>query len=223
MSEFITALPFSLLLAISTGPVFFVIIETSISNGIKRALFVDIGAILADVVFILIASFGATAILQQLEGNPRWYLLGGVVLFMYGITSFARTNKNKNQLVFHSEELPQGNLFFYTLKGFLLNIINIGTFLFWLGLTVVFGTKYAMDDGKLNRFFVFVLIGYLIIDVLKMYLAKQLKNKLTPIVIYKLKQSVHFILMFFGLVFVFQGTFPDQKEIALMWWEQLWK
>lgn len=223
MSEFVTALPFSLLLAISTGPVFFVIIETSISNGIKRALCVDFGAILADIVFILIASFGATAVLQQLEGNPRWYLLGGVVLFMYGITSFARTNKNKNQLVFHSEELPQGNFFFYIGKGFLLNIINIGTFLFWLGLTVVFGTKFSMDDGKMNRFFLFIILGYLAIDVLKMYLAKQLKNKLTPIVIYKLKQSVHVILIFFGLVFVFQGTFPNQKEIALMWWEQHWK
>lgn len=212
MNEFLAALPFSLLLVVSTGPVFFVIIETSISRGARRAFCVDIGAVLADIIFILIALLGAKTVHQSLESNPYWYLLGGVVLFVFGFLSLFITRKHKSKIVFASEELSRGNYLFFIAKGFLLNFINIGVFLFWLGLVVVFGAKYQMDNTKLLYFFGYILIIYLSFDWIKIYLAKQLKTILTPQVIYKLKQFVHLILMVFGLFFVFQGAFPEQKQ-----------
>ena len=57
MNEFIAAIPLSLLLVFSTGPVFFVIVETSITKGAKQAFCVDIGAVIADIIFILIVTF----------------------------------------------------------------------------------------------------------------------------------------------------------------------
>ncbi|MDA0780131.1 MAG: LysE family transporter [Bacteroidetes bacterium] len=212
MSEFLAAIPFSLLLVVSTGPVFFVIIETSISKGARHAFCVDIGAVIADIVFILIALFGANTIHQNLETNPSWFLLGGVVLIGFGLISYIRTRRNKNHVVFATEQLQKGNYLFYIGKGFLLNIINMGTLLFWLGLVVLFGTKYQMDYGKILPFFSYILVVYLSFDLIKIYLAKQLKTKLTPQVIYKLKQFVHVILILFGLFFIFQGTFPDEKQ-----------
>ena len=212
MSEFLAAIPFSLLLVVSTGPVFFVIIETSISKGARRAFCVDIGAVIADIVFILIALFGANTIHHNLETNPRWFLLGGVVLVGFGLMSFIRTRANKKDVVYATEQLNKGSYLFYIGKGFFLNIINIGTLVFWLGLVVLFGTNYQMDYGKIVPFFSYILVVYLAFDVIKIYLAKQLKTKLTPQVIYKLKQLVHLILMLFGLFFVFQGTFPDEKQ-----------
>ena len=212
MNEFLAAIPFSLLLAVSTGPVFFVIIETSISKGVRRALCVDIGAIIADIVFILIALLGAKTVHQSLESNPQWFILGGIVLFTFGLISFFLTQKHKDTTVFASEELSRGNYFFFIAKGFLLSIINMGAFLFWLGLVVVFGAKYQMDNIKIISFFGYILIVYLAIDLLKIYLSKQLKNILTPQVIYQLKQFVNLILMLFGLFFVFQGVFPEQKQ-----------
>lgn len=212
MSEFLAAIPFSLLLVVSTGPVFFVIIETSISKGARRAFCVDIGAVIADIVFILIALFGANTIHQNLETNPRWFLLGGVVLIGFGLISYLHTRTNKKQVAYTAEQLTKGSYLFYVGKGFLLNIINIGTLLFWLGLVVLFGTKYQMDYGKIVPFLAYILVAYLSLDLIKIYLAKQLKTKLTPQVIYKLKQLVHLILILFGLFFVFQGTFPDEKQ-----------
>ena len=212
MSEFLAAIPFSLLLVVSTGPVFFVIIETSISKGARHAFCVDIGAVIADIVFILITLFGAKTIHQNLESNPRWFLLGGLVLISFGLISFIRTRINKKQHVFATKKIQKGNYLFYLGKGFLLNIINMGTLLFWLGLVVLFGTKYQMDYGKIVPFLAYILMVYLALDLIKIYLAKQLKTKLTPQVIYKLKQLVHLILMVFGSFFVFQGTFPDEKQ-----------
>lgn len=203
MSEFLAAIPLSLLLVFSTGPVFFVIVETSITKGAKQAFCVDIGAVIADVVFILIALFSAQSLRNSLAENPRWFIIGGVVLCSFGIVSLVTSMKHKRIIAFEAEALPKGNYFFYIAKGFVLNIINIGTFLFWVGL-VVFGADFW--------FFVYVLLIYLLLDIVKIYLAKQLKSILTPLVIYKLKQLVHIIIFGFGMFFVFQGSFPEQKE-----------
>ncbi len=51
--------------------VFFVIVETSITKGVKRAFCVDIGAVIADVVFILVATFSAQPLRNSLAENPR--------------------------------------------------------------------------------------------------------------------------------------------------------
>jgi threonine/homoserine/homoserine lactone efflux protein len=100
----------------------------------------------------------------------------------------------------------------YIGKGFLLNIINIGVFIFWLGLVIVFTSKYEMNYTKTNTFLAYVLGIYLALDVVKIILAKQLKPLLTPRILYKLKQWVHVIVVLFGLFFMFQGIFPEQKQ-----------
>ena len=140
------------------------------------------------------------------------FLFGGVVLIGFGLISYLHTRTNKKQVAYTAEQLTKGSYLFYVGKGFLLNIINMGTLLFWLGLVVLFGTKYQMDYGKIAPFLAYILVAYLSLDLIKIYLAKQLKTKLTPQVIYKLKQLVHLILILFGLFFVFQGTFPDEKQ-----------
>ena len=68
---------------------------------------------------------------------------------------------------------------------------------------VVFGAVYW--------FFIYVLVIYLLLDIVKIYLPKQLKTVLTPRVIYKIKQLVHIIIFGFVLFFVFQVSFPEQK------------
>jgi threonine/homoserine/homoserine lactone efflux protein len=192
-----------LLLVFSTGPVFFVIVETSITKGAKHAFCVDLGAVLADVVFILAALFSTQALRNSLAENPRWFIIGGIVLCTFGLLSLITSIRQKKTISFRADALPKGNYFFYIAKGFVLNIINIGTFLFWVGL-VVFGADFW--------FFVYVLLIYLLFDIVKIYLAKQLKTTLTPLVIYKIKQLVHVIIFGFGLFFIFQGSFPEQTE-----------
>lgn len=203
MNEFIAAIPLSLLLVFSTGPVFFVIVETSITKGAKQAFCVDIGAVIADIIFILIALFSAQSLRNSLVENSRWFIIGGIVLCAFGLFSLLSLMRQKKTFAFQVEKLPKGNHFFYIAKGFVLNIINIGTFLFWVGL-VVFGAGFW--------FFVYVLLIYLLFDIVKIFLAKQLKTILTPRVIYKLKQLVHIIILGFGLFFIFQGGFPEQKK-----------
>ena len=215
MSDFLTALPIGLLLIFSAGPVFFVILETSITNGAKQALAVSLGAVLADIGLIAIAFFSASPILQKLENQPQLYFVGGAVLLSYGILSFVKTSKTKKQLNYNTEALPpQKSVFFYLTKGFFLNTINISTLLFWMGATVVFGARFQMESSRLIPFFSYIILIYFSADVIKIILAKQLKNKLSPPVVYKLKQVVHIILVLFGCFIVLQGALP-KKHMSL--------
>ena len=43
------------ILSIMIGPVFFVLLETSIRRGVKAALWMDFGVLISDLVYILIA------------------------------------------------------------------------------------------------------------------------------------------------------------------------
>ena len=79
MSEFLPAIPIGIVLAFTIGPVFFTVLETSISKGVKAAIFVDIGVVLSDVMFFIIAFFSTNSLLKSIEENTdSWYFLGGV-------------------------------------------------------------------------------------------------------------------------------------------------
>ena len=69
MSEFLPAIPIGIVLAFTIGPVFFTVLETSISKGIKAAIFVDIGVVLSEVMFLIIDFFSTNSLLNSIEEN----------------------------------------------------------------------------------------------------------------------------------------------------------
>ena len=87
MNDVLSALPFSVLLIFATGPLFFLILETSISKGIKSAFLIDLGAVFADIVFVTIAFLGTKSLLTDIKDNPNLFILGGVLLLVYAIIS----------------------------------------------------------------------------------------------------------------------------------------
>jgi hypothetical protein len=47
----------------------------------------------------------------------------------------------------------------------------------------------------------------------KILLAKQLKHKMTPNNILKMKKTISVLLIIFGIVLMFQGWFPTNQKI----------
>ena len=98
MSEFFPAIPIGIVLAFTIGPVFFTVLETSISKGVKAAIFLDIGVVISDLVFFVIAFFGTSSLLSSIEENTSsWYFLGGVLLATYGGVSLIKILQEKNK------------------------------------------------------------------------------------------------------------------------------
>ena len=117
------------------GPVFWVLLETSITKGFKAAVAFDLGVMFADVCFIGICYLGSFQLLEDEQNKQGLFVLGGTILLLYGLFSWInRAKKNKENLdIQESKE----NYFGLAAKGFAINILNVGVFIFWGGVTIV--------------------------------------------------------------------------------------
>lgn len=221
INDIISAIPFGIILSFTIGPVFFVLLETGATKGFKSALIFDLGVILADIVFILIAFYSTNRLLEKVKDDPGFLIFGGVLLVVYGFITFIKTSKSFRSIVkeYHKVEIQKnyGKLF---LKGFLLNFINIGVLLGWLGFILIGNSLTNSTDG-IFVFLITILVVYFIVDIFKILVAKTLKNKLTPRLIFKTKKIIALVILGFGVLLLVQGFFPKEKELIKDKIEQL--
>ncbi len=206
---------YGFLLAFAVGPVFFTLIETAITKGIKAAIFFDLGALFADILFILIAFFSTSRILEKVKHDPGLLIFGGAILIAYGIISYIRTNKSVFKIVReHYAVNVKKNLGGLFLKGFLLNFVNFGVLAGWIGTLIMANALSSSENGVLF-FLTTVLATFFLTDLLKILLAKKLKNKMTPRFIFKTKKWVSLLILGFGILLLIQGIFPKGVEAGL--------
>lgn len=211
--DFKNAFLISFFMAFMIGPVFFMLIQTSILKGIRAAIAFDIGVILGDVCFILIAYYGSKSLLEKIKDDPRLFFIGGLVLIIYGlITYFDKQNKKEDLASAKIIEISIKNnylkLFF---KGYFLNFINIGVLAFWLGTVLVISPSLKMNQNAIFLYFGTIIFGYFMTDLVKIFLAKQLKSKMTSFAIYRLKRIMGIILIICGVFLMLKGFIPNEK------------
>ena len=204
MADYIDAIVFGFILSFSFGPIFFILLETSITRGIKQAVFMDFGVVVSDLLFFSLAYFGASKIATE-ENQPALFLLGGVILSVYSVISFIN-NAVKNKKIKKEKAVEETKLFKYVVKGFLLNSINISYLVIWAGVIVWFGPKVDMSPVKIWTFFFVSVATYLAANVLKFLLSSRLKSKLTDFVLFYIRQGLNILILIFGIVLVFKGA-----------------
>ena len=204
MADYIDAVVFGFILSFSFGPIFFILLETSITRGIKQAVFMDFGVIVSDLLFFSLAYFGASKIATE-ENQPALFLLGGVILSVYSVISFIN-NAVKNKKIKKEKAVEETKLFKYVVEGFLLNIINISYLVIWAGVIVWFGPKVEMSPVKIWTFFFVSVATYLAVNVLKFLLSSRLKSKLTDFVLFYIRQGLNILILIFGIVLIFKGA-----------------
>ena len=198
IDDILSAIPFGIILAFTVGPVFFVLLETAATKGFKSAIIFDCGVIIADIVFIAIAFFSTNRIIEKIKDDPNLLVFGGVLLIVYGLISFIKTSRSFRSIVreYQSVEI-QKDYFKMFIKGFLLNFINIGVLIGWLGFIVI-GSSITSSQNGVLVFISTMLITYTIVDLFKIVVAKTLKSKLTPRRIFKTKKIVALVVLGFG-------------------------
>lgn len=198
-------------LSFMIGPVFFMLIQTSILKGARAALSFDFGVVLSDIVFILIAYYGSKNILEEIKDDSRLFFIGGSILLVYGLITYLDKSQKRtiqDETLVLPEKTNYKKLF---LKGFFLNFINVGVLAFWLGMLVIVSSNLEMNPAKIFNYFALIVVSYLITDIGKILLAKQLIKKLTPAVTFKIKRAMGIMLMVFGLVLIIKGFIPKEK------------
>ncbi|WP_158975032.1 LysE family translocator [Cellulophaga sp. L1A9] len=202
------AIPLGFFLSFMIGPVFFVLLETSATKGFRAALIFDLGVILADILFITAAYFSSFQLLENLSNQPGLYVFGGAILLVYGIITFkTKQVKLRDEAV----KVTSGHYLSLFVKGFLLNFINIGVLVFWLGIIIIVGPSLDNNSDRILVFFGAMIGAYFVTDIFKMLLAKQLRKKLTPKRIFLVKKVLGIILIICGLVLITKGFLPKDK------------
>ena len=213
INDILSGIPWGIFLSFMIGPVFFILLETSIIKGFRAALVFDLGVVLGDIVFIAIAYLGSYRLIQSLNDNSALFMLGGILMLSYGLISYISLKKEKKiDTKVIDNEIIKKNYTGLFIKGFFLNIINIGVLGFWLAIIISVGPKLEMQTSRMMTFFATVILTYVLVDCVKIVLAKQLKSKMTPTNILKIKKIISIVLMIFGVVLITQGWFPNVKE-----------
>ena len=213
MLEILPAIPLGMLLSFSFGPLFFILLETSISKGIKQAFFIDVGVVLADITFFSVAYFGASKIITE-QNQPALFVLGGVLLASYGIVSCFKTfQKRKKDQKGKVKIIETPRFISLASKGFLLNIINVGILFFWTGVLFVIGPKFEMNPIKTWIFFLTTISTYVVVNLIKYYFANKLKTKLTDRALYKIKQILNVFIFVFGTYLLVEGFSNTSIEL----------
>lgn len=224
INDILSGIPWGIFLSFMIGPVFFILLETSIIKGFRAALVFDLGVVLGDIIFIAIAYLGSYRLIKSLEDNSALFMFGGILMLAYGVISYIGLHKEKKiDTKKIDNEIIRKDYIGLFIKGFFLNIINIGVLGFWLAVIISVGPKLEMENSRMFTFFTTVIITYLLVDCVKIVLAKQLKTKMTPSNILKIKKIISIVLMVFGIALIIQGWFPKEKEMVKQAFENIEK
>ena len=186
------------------GPVFWVLLETSITKGFKAAVAFDLGVMFADVCFIGVCYLGSFQLLEDEQNKQGLFVLGGTILLLYGLFSWINRAK-KNKEILDLQESKE-NYFGLAVKGFAINILNVGVFIFWGGVTIVSSPASGKSFTSFVLFFSIVLLSYFITDLLKISVANRFKTLLTGKGIVIVNSIVSLILVVSGVVLILKGA-----------------
>lgn len=224
LKDILSAIPLGFFLSFMIGPVFFVLLETSVVKGFRAALIFDLGVVLADIVFITIAFFSSYRLIQSIKDDPALFIFGGLVMLTYGIISFVNNRKEARKINIDEidpNELAKTNYLSLFIKGFFLNFINIGVLGFWLAILITIGPQLELKTSRMLTFFSTLILTYFVTDIFKILLAKQLRSQLNPKNILLIKKFISVVLIVCGVVLLTQAWFPSDQKIVKKAFEKL--
>jgi threonine/homoserine/homoserine lactone efflux protein len=149
MSIVVHGILLGLIVPFLLGPVFFALIDTSLSRGIRAALFLELGIILSDILAVYIAYLFSSSIEPWLRANMWIQWVGGLALMGYGILLYFK----KRPVQRSSNSLSAQKSSALALKGFVLNSANPGVLVFWLSVMVIVGETFSFRSSDMMLHF----------------------------------------------------------------------
>jgi threonine/homoserine/homoserine lactone efflux protein len=136
-----------------------------------------------------------------IDQHPGFYRITALIIFVYAL--FMINSKTKMHIK-GEEKLINQNYLKTFINGFLLNILNIGVVLFWLVTVISVRSSYP-KSGDFVLYIGLVIATYLLIDLLKIFLAKQFHDRLTQKLANTIRKTVGFILVLFSFLIFMQS------------------
>lgn len=224
-----------LVLSVFVGPIFFTMLQLGVEHGFKAAAALALGQWIGDIIYICLAFWGAIWVEEIIQDPDKqalflWYsgTFGGCLLILFGLgllftkaVSTEVSDKVDLDLTAHfvnDSDIPSKDTnqkdpkvsniayFAYTTQGFLINTINPTPLLFWMGL-MAFAINRNYHGGATFALYFTVMSVVIITDVLKIYLAKHIRNKLKAQHFLYVRRLAGLVLAGFGLFLLLKFGF----------------
>lgn len=196
----ISGIGIGLILTFITGPVFFALIKTSIQKGFVAGVYLALGVVCSDIVFVGAIIFGSQ-LFDISEGTKTLAgATGSIILFIIGIYYlFKKSEINYNNVA------PTGlKRTGYFLKGFLMCIFNPTMLFHWI--TVIGTASTIYHQGVHNRtfkiaiMFLTILVVQFGLDVTKAFYANKLRTKISVERVHRLNQVAGIALIIASII-----------------------
>lgn len=204
MNPLIEGMILGLTLAVMLGPALFTLIQTSIHRGLYRATILAAGIFLSDVTLVWFCYLGAAQIFGNARNGLLFGIVGGAILIAFGIVTYLRKVYVESDEMLDNVKKP--GLLTYIFKGFFLNFANPFVWLFWMSVMVTVTANYGAESLDVKLFFAGSLLTVFSTDLLKVFVANQLKKYLKARYLIAINHAVGILLVIFGL-FLLVRTF----------------
>ena len=166
-----------LIISILVGPVFLLLINTSLRYGFRAAMVLEIGIIGSDVTYILIAWLGLGKFMLDPTFQYWMGLGGGILILLYAISILV---SKKNPLEKEPEAMTASNAFGLVFKGFLLNSSNPSVIIFWFTTVGLAMKQYNGESISIFSYFATTILTASLIDMVKAHFAKKSREIINP-------------------------------------------
>jgi threonine/homoserine/homoserine lactone efflux protein len=196
----ISGIGIGIVLTFLTGPVFFALIKTSIERGFHAGVYLALGVVCSDIVFVGTILFGT-----QYFDIPAHYKIiaggiGSIILFTIGIFYLFKKAEINYTVV-----APTGlKRYGYFLKGFLMCIFNPTILFHWI--TVIGTASTIYHQGVPNRslkigiMFLTILIVQFGLDTTKAFYADKLRDRISVKRVHRLNQIAGIALIIASMI-----------------------
>ena len=199
------------ILSIMIGPVFFLLLETSIRKGIRAAIAFDLGVLLSDLVYILIALVFYSQVTRITSGEYGHIIsiVGGVILMIFGLVNLLRKPKEDAKEIDKELNSTKKDLILLGLKGFILNIANPGVIFYWITVIALGADGKKSTDDSIDEstywYILIIMVTFFAVDLLKIFGAKKLRPFITEKVLIGLNRLIGLIIIGTGALLVIKG------------------
>ena len=174
------------------GPVFFLLLNSSVQYGRKAGVSVAVGIIVSDIFCIWLCHLGLSVFFNATE-NQFWIgITGGFLLFFLGIYYLIKTSFSK-QII-----MSVRSLFGFFIKGFSINFFNPFVFAVWIAIFQLGNSKFK-NTSSFWIFIVAILLGILTTDLLKVFFSQKLRNLLSEQRLLLFSKIIGLILIVFSI------------------------
>ena len=192
------------LASIPLGPSGIESVSRSLSKGFREGFKVSIGAVSADIVYIIIINLGLFTIFTK---NPRFHSLFWIVSGIALILSIKISSKSKN-LDLKLEKSINKHSSNGFLTGFLITFLNPTTPSLWIALS---GTVFNVWKHHGRMFFIFsissMIVGSISWFCVLNFLVSRGFKKLNPNFTNNTTKFLDYFLFALGVIFIVLGTY----------------